>query len=150
MITICEAQLEDLDRIHEIEQASFTNPWSRKNLELDIANKFLTYYEVIKLYDIIIGYVGAYVFDDEAHISNVAIDLDYRGSGYGTRLLNHYMASLKARGVRHFTLEVRDDNLAALKMYASLGFKPEGIRRNYYADVGRDAIVMWKREEEEA
>lgn len=150
MITIREAKIEDLDRIHEIENTSFTNPWSKHNLELDISNKFLTYYEVLILQDILIGYAGAYVFGDEAHISNVAIDLDYRGSGYGTRLLSHYMESLRNRHVRHFTLEVRDDNIAALKMYESLGFKPEGIRKNYYSDVGRDAIVMWKREGEES
>lgn len=148
MITIREASLEDLDRIYEIEKTSFTNPWSRRNLELDICNKLLTYYEVILIRGILIGYMGAYVFEDEAHISNVAIDLDFRGSGYGTLLLEHYLESMKARGVSNFTLEVRDDNVAALKLYASQGFVAEGVRKKYYADVGRDAIVMWKREEE--
>lgn len=148
MISIRQASLEDLDRIHEIEKTSFSNPWSRRNLELDLGNKLLTYYEVILIHGIVIGYMGAYVFGDEAHISNVAIDLDFRESGYGTRLLDHYMESLQARGVKDFTLEVRDDNMAALKLYASQGFVPEGVRKNYYADLGRDAIVMWKREEE--
>ena len=47
------------------------------------------------------------------------------------------------RGATALTLEVRASNEAAQAMYRRLGFAPAGIRRNYYADIGEDALVMW-------
>jgi ribosomal-protein-alanine N-acetyltransferase len=41
------------------------------------------------------------------------------------------------------TLEVRTSNTAAQELYRRFGFVPGGIRRNYYADVGEDALIMW-------
>jgi ribosomal-protein-alanine N-acetyltransferase len=40
------------------------------------------------------------------------------------------------------TLEVRRSNEAALNLYKGFGFRAVGIRPNYYADEGEDAIVM--------
>jgi ribosomal-protein-alanine N-acetyltransferase len=37
---------------------------------------------------------------------------------------------------------VRRGNEAALQLYKSLGFRPVGVRPNYYVDEGEDAIVM--------
>jgi ribosomal-protein-alanine N-acetyltransferase len=42
------------------------------------------------------------------------------------------------------TLEVRRSNEAALNLYKDLGFRPVGIRPNYYVDEAEDAIVMVK------
>ena len=41
------------------------------------------------------------------------------------------------------TLEVRVTNTGAQELYRRFGFAPAGIRKNYYADVNEDAIVMW-------
>ena len=40
------------------------------------------------------------------------------------------------------TLEVRDDNHAAIHLYLSHGFHPVGRRKNYYVDEGKDAVIM--------
>jgi ribosomal-protein-alanine N-acetyltransferase len=40
-------------------------------------------------------------------------------------------------------LEVRVTNVAAQALYREFGFVPAGIRKNYYAEVNEDAIVMW-------
>ena len=40
------------------------------------------------------------------------------------------------------TLEVRRSNEPAINLYRSFGFRPVGVRPNYYADEGEDAIVM--------
>lgn len=144
MITIRQASLDDLDHIEEIERTSFTSPWPRRNLELELLNTVIGYYEVILLQDILIGYAGAYIIVSEAHINNVAIDLDFRHSGYGKKLMEHFLNSLRERGVSSATLEVREDNISAVKLYRSLGFNQAGVRENYYQDVGRDALIFWK------
>ena len=33
--------------------------------------------------------------------------------------------------------------LAAQRIYALFGFRPVGIRRNYYQEVNEDALIMW-------
>jgi ribosomal-protein-alanine N-acetyltransferase len=38
---------------------------------------------------------------------------------------------------------VRASNTPAQALYRRFGFAPVGVRRNYYAETGEDAIVMW-------
>jgi ribosomal-protein-alanine N-acetyltransferase len=51
-----------------------------------------------------------------------------------------------ALGVRHLTLEVRVGNDPAQGLYRRFGFAPVGVRKNYYAETGEDAIIMWVRD----
>lgn len=144
MLKTRPATLEDIDQIMAIEEESFSNPWSRKNFELEIKNP-LAHYEVLTISDIVIGYAGAYLLIDEAHIGNVAIDQEYRGQGFSKYLMNHFLFALYEKGVRFATLEVREDNYVAMGLYRSLGFEVEGVRKNYYQDVHKDALILWKR-----
>ena len=41
------------------------------------------------------------------------------------------------------SLEVRVTNWRAQWLYARFGFHPVGIRRNYYAELHEDALIMW-------
>ena len=47
------------------------------------------------------------------------------------------------RGSRNLTLEVRVSNHGAQALYQQFGFKPAGIRKNYYQETNEDALVMW-------
>ena len=53
------------------------------------------------------------------------------------------MARAYGAGARCITLEVRQSNRAAQKLYEKLGFKGVGYRRGYYSDNQEDALVMW-------
>ena len=46
-------------------------------------------------------------------------------------------------GARAVSLEVRVTNWGAQRIYARFGFRPVGIRRNYYQEVSEDALIMW-------
>ena len=48
-----------------------------------------------------------------------------------------------ARGTTALTLEVRMGNEPARALYQRFGFAPAGVRKNYYAEVGEDALIMW-------
>jgi ribosomal-protein-alanine N-acetyltransferase len=52
-------------------------------------------------------------------------------------------ADCRSRGVEEATLEVRVSNAAAINLYRGFGLAPGGIRENYYADIGEDALIMW-------
>ena len=62
-----EATLDDLDDIMAIEEESFAAPWSRDSWERELKSP-LTYYEVLLYLDVVIGYVGAWLLGDQAHI----------------------------------------------------------------------------------
>jgi ribosomal-protein-alanine N-acetyltransferase len=46
-------------------------------------------------------------------------------------------------GAQAVSLEVRVTNWGAQRMYGRFGFRPVGIRRNYYQELNEDALIMW-------
>ncbi len=134
---------EDIDQILEIEHASFATPWSREAFYNEIYNNKFAVYIVLEEDDKIIGYCGAWVVIDEAHVTNVAILPAYRGRHLGEALLRKMMTVAKDMGARSMTLEVRVTNNVAQSLYRKLGFQNGGIRKNYYTDNQEDALVMW-------
>ena len=46
------------------------------------------------------------------------------------------------RSLSFVTLEVREHNEAAIKLYEKWGFRPVGKRKNYYERPAEDAILM--------
>ena len=53
----------------------------------------------------------------------------YRGQGLGARLLDDSLERAKLAGITRVELEVREDNLPALRLYERFGFEVEGIKR---------------------
>jgi len=139
--------IEDLDRVIEIEEESFSVPWSRDSYESEISRNILSLYLVAEFQGRIIGYCGMWFILDEAHITNIAVQKSFRGKGVGKRLVECLLEEASKKGIVNLTLEVRDGNIAARKLYEKMGFVVEGIRPGYYPDNHEDAIIMWKREE---
>lgn len=134
---------EDIDQILEVEQASFTTPWSREAFYNEIYNNKFAVYLVLEEDEKIVGYCGAWIVIDEAHVTNVAVLPEYRGKKLGEALLRKMMTVAMDMGARSMTLEVRVTNHVAQSLYRKLGFQNGGIRKNYYSDNQEDALVMW-------
>lgn len=134
---------EDIDQILEVEHASFTTPWSREAFYNEIYNNKFAVYFVLEEDQKILGYCGAWIVIDEAHVTNVAVLPEYRGRKLGESLLRKMMSEAKDMGARSMTLEVRVTNHVAQSLYRKLGFQNGGIRKNYYSDNQEDALVMW-------
>jgi ribosomal-protein-alanine N-acetyltransferase len=81
---------------------------------------------------------------DEAHITNVAVASASRRRGVGSLLISSLIKAAREMDMVGLTLEVRVGNERAQKLYTKFGFKPEGLRTNYYSDTKEDAIIMWK------
>ena len=77
-----------------------------------------------------------------AHVLNVATHPAHRRRGLARRLLRHVDDVARAEGCRYITLEVRRSNHGAIRLYRKYGFRPVGIRPNYYVEDNEDAIVM--------
>ena len=46
--------------------------------------------------------------------------------------------------IKNLTLEVRETNVPAIKLYEKNGFKEAGIRKDYYEKPKENAVIMWK------
>ncbi len=90
------------------------------------------------------GLVLARVAVDEAEILTIGVAPAARRQGLGAMLLLGAVAQAGGRGAAEMFLEVACDNLAALALYAAVGFSPVGRRRHYYGP-GRDAEVLRRR-----
>lgn len=134
---------KDIDRILEIEHASFTTPWSRESFENELRKNQYAHYTVLEDEEGVFGYCGMWIIIDEAHITNIALLPKYRGKKLGEALLKKVMEIARGKGAKTMTLEVRVSNDIAQSLYRKLGFQNGGIRKNYYTDDHEDALVMW-------
>lgn len=141
--TVRRMQKGDIDEVLIIEQAAFATPWSRAAFEEEIGNNDLAHYLVMSDGRRIVGYGGFWLIMDEAHVTNIALLPSYHGRGLGLLLLEHMILAAKVKGAASMTLEVRPSNTAARKLYSRRGFIERGIRPNYYAEIGEDALIMW-------
>ena len=91
----------------------------------------------------IIGMGCLWSIVDEAHITLLAIHPNCRRQGLGQLLLFELLKDAIARKLAWATLEVNENNLAAINLYKKYGFQIAGKRKNYYQPAGDDALVLW-------
>lgn len=129
------AKDSDLRAIADIERECFSVPWSLKMLQ-DSYNVG-TYYAVAEYEGKVVGYGGLYPNGD---ITNIAVMKDYRGSGFGSMLLDELISYAIKSGIDKIFLEVGVSNVPALRLYKSKGFKKIDLRKRYYEN-GDDAEI---------
>jgi ribosomal-protein-alanine N-acetyltransferase len=140
-ITIRAAGVADLDAIHAIEVASFSDPWSRSGIRDMILGGNATIV-VAASGGRVLGFAVLLVAADEAEIANVAVAFGERRRGVGAMLIDHLLEVATARGARTTHLEVRESNAAARALYAARKFREVARRRQYYRLPDEDAVVM--------
>lgn len=143
---IRQADIEDADFMAMVDLECFTMPWSSDAFRKEIGKNRIAFYVVAEINDQIVGYMGFWRIENEAHITNVAVLPDYRRRRIGASLIESVMDFAGKDGIKAYTLEVRMSNQAAIKLYEGFGFKSEGIRSKYYIDNNEDALIMWKRD----
>lgn len=77
------------------------------------------------------------------HICTLCLHVDFRHRNIASRLLSELEKACILKGVSHLTLEVREDNLPALRLYKKSGFIESERVAGYYSD-GSTAIKMEK------
>ena len=137
-------QPTDIDAVYDIECLSFRQPWTRAMLASELKNR-LAHYVLAVDDEKIVGYCGMWIIPPESHTTNIAVHPDYRGRGNGAALLAAAMEYAVKRGASEMTLEVRESNLVAQRLYARFGFENQGRRHGYYSDTGEDALLLWNR-----
>lgn len=128
--------------VRDIELRAFQSTWPEDAFITEVRRNRSARYLVVCEAEDVLGYVGIWLVEDEAHITSIAVDPERRGQRLGSKLLYCMIELCRQEGARWITLEVRDDNEVALRMYRRFGFARVGRRKKYYKG-GQDALVMW-------
>ncbi|NBD13591.1 MULTISPECIES: ribosomal protein S18-alanine N-acetyltransferase [Corallococcus] len=143
---IRQMTLDDMPAVMALEKASFKNPWSTELLGRELQHDWSTILLVEEPLPeggvALLGLAIFWIVHDEVHVLNVATAPVHRRRGVARTVMEEVLRRGVARRCSLATLEVRRGNESALNLYRSLGFRPVGVRPNYYADEGEDAIVM--------
>lgn len=133
-----------LKRVLEIEEQVHPRPWTHRTFVDEIAGMRAgnRSYLVAYVGDALVGYGGVMFVEDDAHVTNIAVDPAWQGRGVATEILLDLSLLCHDRGCDAMTLEVRESNAAAQALYRRFGFVPVGVRKKYYENV-EDAIIMW-------
>ena len=136
------AERADIDRIMEIEIASFAAPWPREAFAAEMSARARSRVRVAVEGGEVLGFMVYWIVEDEVHLLNFAVEPSSRRRGVGRAMMEHLLEDASRRGTRCAYLEVRESNGAARRLYEAFGFELEGVRRGYYSDNGEDALVM--------
>ncbi len=139
----------NVEGIAELEKENFSDGWSLNSLKEEINNPNACYYV---LRDDENGKVaaaaGMIISIDTADIMNVSVKEEYRRKGLASKLLATLLEEGRKKGVKDFTLEVRENNHAARELYEKTGFVFEGIRPGFYSNPTEGAAIYWLRDKE--
>ncbi|MDQ6823261.1 MAG: ribosomal protein S18-alanine N-acetyltransferase [Candidatus Eremiobacteraeota bacterium] len=134
---------EDVRDVARIETQSFSTTWPANAFYDELHKNTLAHYFVGRVDDAIIVYGGIWVILEDSHVTTIAVDPAFRGRGYGEVMLLHLLDEAIARGASWMTLEVRESNAVAQRLYRKYGFTTVSTRKGYYSDNGENALVMW-------
>jgi len=136
---------EEINGVLAVEEASFSNPWSREMYLAELENSGISFCFLAKDEDgRVVGFCSFWRVLDELHINNLAVLPEFRRAGVAASLLKRVLQEGAALGAQRATLEVRRSNDPARLLYEHFGFSIAGVRRAYYTKPVEDALVLWR------
>jgi [ribosomal protein S18]-alanine N-acetyltransferase len=126
-----------------IERQVYPRPWSPNLFLSEMSESRNRCYLVARMDREVVGYAGMICYGDEAHVTNIAVDPMHHRQRIASRLLHDVIRQAVQMGAQAVSLEVRVTNWGAQRLYGRFGFRPVGVRKNYYQEINEDALIMW-------
>jgi ribosomal-protein-alanine N-acetyltransferase len=126
-----------------IERQVYPRPWSPNLFLSEMSESRNRCYLVARIDREVVGYGGLICYGEEAHVTNVAVDPLQQRRGIASRVLHDLILAAVDMGAEAVSLEVRVTNWGAQRLYGRFGFRPVGVRKNYYQEINEDALIMW-------
>lgn len=142
-LSIAAMSTADIADVIRIERTSFSTIWPSDAFFNELSTNKLAHYFVGRIANRVVAYGGIWVILEDSHITTVAVDPAYRGRRFGEVMLLHLIDEALERGAAWMTLEVRESNVVAQKLYRKYGFTTVTTRKGYYSDNSESALVMW-------
>jgi len=136
------AQREDFAFLHRLYMHPVTNPWLLYEVQpLEVFSQelaMLTDKQMLFVYESEVSSVGMFKLQPMKHrnshiiyLGGVAIDPELIGKGHGKNMIVEAVKLAQSRGYRRMELTVATENARAIRVYESVGFRFEGILRDY-------------------
>ena len=143
-IKIKPMEKSDIDSVIAIEEKAYgPHHWSKESFMGELSNELAKYFSVFSENGDLIAYCGCWQILEEAHITNIAVDPNFRQKHIGEAMLKTIIDECYKNMAKYITLEVRVGNKPAIGLYEKYGFKSLGTRKGYYQDNNEDALIMW-------
>lgn len=145
-VHIAAMRRRHLRSVLRIESHAVHKGWSLGLFMSELAREEGRIYLVAKVGSSVVGFAGLLFAGDDGHVTTLSVDPVWQRRRIGTRLMLVMARRAIEQGVHALTLEVRAENEPAIALYRRLGFAPAGVRKDYYAELGEDALIMWASE----
>ena len=134
----------DLDVVLYLESTCFVAPWGLREIIYELNDNPVSNLWVMESStNGVVGFIDYWITFDSSTICQICINPVYRRRGLAKTLLKEAIADCKAQKARTITLEVREHNESAIKLYESLNFKRVLVKEKYYTN-GDNALYMVK------
>jgi [ribosomal protein S18]-alanine N-acetyltransferase len=133
----------DISAVARIERASFATIWPSDAFYNELNTNKLAHYFVGRFDDRVVAYGGIWIILEDSHVTTLAVDPEFRGKRFGEVLLLRLIDEAIDRGAAWMTLEVRESNVVAQRLYRKYGFTTVTMRAGYYSDDNESALIMW-------
>ncbi len=134
--------LENLNACLELDEASLQGLWTKNQWEKELSCP-QRICKGIYTFSNLIAFGCGWIVTDEFHLTAIAVHPNHRRRGLARKLLIDLLSEAAVKGCISSTLEVKNNNIAALALYKSCGFRTTGYRNNYYKD-GTNALIQWR------
>ena len=132
----------DLEVVMYLENTCFVAPWGLKELTYEINDNPVSNLWVIESSTHgVVGFVDYWITFDSATICQICINPVFRKRGLGAQMMTEVIKDCRANKVRNITLEVREHNEFAIRLYEKFNFKKALVKEKYYTN-GDNAIYM--------
>lgn len=130
----------DLPEVHRVECAGQEHPWTLEQFRDELLNPAAKF-DLYLCDGSLAAYLCSWLIAGELQVQNVVTSPEFRRQGIAACLLARCLERSAAEGLESAWLEVRDDNIGAIRLYERFGFKAVDRRPGYYRD-GTDALIM--------
>jgi [ribosomal protein S18]-alanine N-acetyltransferase len=147
-VSLIMADPERLTEIVAMHGQAFTPPWGEDMIRPLLENPAsVTFIARVGFAGANTGFIIGQVAADVSEIVAVGVMPEWQQRGIGAQLIGAFGRAAARAGALRLFLEVAEDNVAAFKLYSSIGCVEVGRRKAYYQRpdaAAVDAIVMSK------
>ncbi|MEA3466965.1 MAG: ribosomal protein S18-alanine N-acetyltransferase [Thermodesulfobacteriota bacterium] len=138
---IRQMNVGDVAAVAAIEAGCFS-PWNKEQITAELERLAGLALVAVTSAGVVQGWCCGLLAGVDADLLKVAVSISRQRQGIATDLLKELCCRLAVRGGEQIFLEVRSQNIPALKLYAKLGWHETGRRKNYYKEPADDAVIL--------
>lgn len=146
-LILAQAGLSDLEALANLARECGESRWTEETFYPACRSDENEIVLVLRDASAIVAYAVMAREYDSCALYNIGVNPDKRRQGLAARLMAEGLRWGQTQGCDRCLLEVRASNAGAIRLYESLGFVQDGLRKRYYPNPDgsrEDAVLMSK------